>query len=118
MPCLCRNDLPIYEDIVASVNSINKIKKVKGREVLLSSWEAPIRGYEQIEQRIDDGLLYLKRIHEAVIEAKKQNKNDLMDLCRQVVGQMGLPPVAATPLVARSLAANLSAMEIIDLFKR
>jgi hydroxyacylglutathione hydrolase len=112
------NDLPIYEDVVASFNSIIKIKKVRNKEVLLSSWEAPIYENERIEQRIDDGLSYLRRIHETVIRTKIQNKEDLMDLCRQVIKEMGLPPVMATPLVARSFAANLSAMEIENVFRQ
>jgi len=111
------NDLPIYDDIVASVKSIRKLKKVKNIDILLSSWEAPMHGYERIEKRIDDGLLYLRRIHEAVLKTESQSRGDLMDLCRHVVNEMGLPPFAANPLVARSLASNLAAKEIMDLFE-
>ncbi len=110
------NDLPIYEDIVASVDSIKRLKQIKNIEVLLSSWEAPLQGYELIEKRLDDGLLYLRRIHEAVLKVKGHTQEDLLALCRQVVKEIGLPPFAATPLVARSLAANLSAIEDMDLF--
>lgn len=112
------NDLPIYEDIVASVNSIIRLKNVKDIEVMLSSWEAPIHGYERIEQRIDDGLLYLRRIHETVLKAKGRDKEDSMDLCRHVVNEMGMPAIAVSPLVARSFASNLSALEIEDLFQQ
>lgn len=110
------DDLPIYEDIVAAVNSIKRLKNVKNIEVLLSSWEAPIHGRQLILQRIDDSLLYLRHIHAAVMRAKGQGREDLMDLCRQVVNELGLPPVAANPLVARSFAANLAAMEGMNLF--
>ena len=110
------NELPIYEDIVASVHSIKNLKKVKNIEILLSSWEAPIHGYEQIEKRIDDGLLYLRRIHETVLKVKSQSKEDLMDLCRHVVKEMGLPPFAANPLVAKAFASNLAAIENMNLF--
>ena len=110
------NDMPIYEDIVASVNSIRKLKKIKGIETLLSSWEAPIQGYERIEKRIGDGFLYLCRIHETVLRARSQGKEDLMELCRYVVNEMGLPPFAANPLVARAFASNLAATENKDLF--
>lgn len=110
------HDLPIYEDLVASVNSINRLKNVKNIEVLLSAWEAPLHGGDQIKRRIDASLLYLRRIHEAVIRAKGQGREELMDLCRQVVSELGLPPVAANPLVARSFAANLAAMADMNLF--
>lgn len=110
------NDLPIYDDIVASVNSIRKLKKVKNIDVLLSSWEAPIHGYERIEKRIDDGLLYLRRIHEAVLMAKSQGKEDMMELCQHVVSELGLPPFAANPLVARAFASNLEVINNKNLF--
>lgn len=111
------NDLPIYEDLVASVHSIKRLKKVKNIELLLSSWEAPIQGCEQIQQRIDDGLLYLRRIHEAVLKAKSEGGEDLMELCRYVVKDLGLPLLVANPLVARSFAANLAVMGVMNLFE-
>lgn len=111
------NDLPIYEDLVASVHSIKRLKEVKNIELLLSSWEAPIHGCEQIHQRIDDGLLYLRRIHETVLKAKSEGGEELMELCRDVVKGLGLPLLAANPLVARSFAANLAVMEGMNLFE-
>lgn len=110
------NDLPIYEDIVASVDSIRKVKKIKNIDILLSSWEAPIQGYERIEKRIDDGFSYLRRIHETVLKARNQGKEDMMELCRHVVSEMGLPPFAANPLVARAFASNLAAINNKNLF--
>ncbi|OGQ97397.1 MAG: MBL fold metallo-hydrolase [Deltaproteobacteria bacterium RIFOXYD12_FULL_57_12] len=110
------NDLPIYEDIVASVHSIKRLKEIKNIEILLSSWDAPVLGHEQIEKRMADGLSYLQRIHETVQRARSQSKEDLMDLCRYVVNEIGLPPMAANSLVARSFASNLAAMEFVNLF--
>lgn len=112
------NDLPIYEDVVASVNSIKKLKKVKNIESLLSSWEAPMHGDERIGKRIYDSILYLRRIHETVLKAKSHGEEDLMDLCRYVVTEIGLPPFAANPLVAKSFASNLAAMADMDLFQQ
>lgn len=110
------NDLPIYEDIVASVDSIRKLKKVKNIDILLSSWEAPIQGYERIEKRIDDGFLYLRRIHEAILMARSRGKEDMMELCQYVVSEMGLPLFAANPLIARAFASNLAAIDKKNLF--
>jgi len=109
------NDLPIYDDFVASVHTMKNLKRAKNIEILLSSWEAPVHGFEQIEKRIDDGLSYLRRIHEAVLRGKSQGREDLMDLCRYVVQEMGLPPSAANPLVARSFASNMATGDIKDL---
>jgi hydroxyacylglutathione hydrolase len=111
------NDLPTYDDIVASVDSIKKLKSIKTIDILLSSWEAPIHGHEQIGKRINDGLYYLRRIHETVLKATGQGKDGLIDLCRFVVSELGLPPAAANPLAARAFASNLAAIEFNNLFE-
>jgi len=107
------HDMPIYENFVASINSINRLKKVKNIEVLLSSWEAPIHGYKHIQKRIDDSLSYLGRIHEAVLQEQNRSNGDVMELCRNVVRKLGLPPFAANPLVARAFASNLESPDTI-----
>ncbi len=104
------NDMPIYDDFSVSLESINRIKGVKEADILLQSWEEPLRGYTQIQKRIDDGLSYLQRIHESVRKASGQGIKDPMEICRIVVGELGLPPFAANPLVAASIASNLAAM--------
>ena len=105
------NDLPIYEDIIATVESIRKLKNERSIATLLSSWEPPIHGYELIEKRIEDGFSYLHRIHQTILESTDEIRKDLMKLCAHVVGKLGLPPAAANPLVARSFASNLAAIE-------
>jgi glyoxylase-like metal-dependent hydrolase (beta-lactamase superfamily II) len=109
------NDLPIYDDVAASVDSIRKLRNLKDIEVLLSSWDAPIKGRSDIDRRIDESLAYLRRIHDAVLKWSGQGNEDLMELCRLVVSELGLPPLAANPLVARSIAANLAALSRVDL---
>jgi len=100
--------LPIYDDIVASADSIKRLQKVQGVEVLLSSWEDPVFGSDRIAQRLDAGMSYLRRIHESVLHARDQGRDDVLDVCRHVVAEIGLPPSAVNPLVARSMASNLS----------
>jgi glyoxylase-like metal-dependent hydrolase (beta-lactamase superfamily II) len=104
------NDMPIYDDFTASLDSINRIRGIKEADVLLQSWEEPLRGYTQIQKRIDDGILYLQRIHESVRKASAKGIKDPMEICRIVVGELGLPPFAANPLVAASIASNLAAL--------
>ena len=102
------NDLPIYDDIAVCVASINKLKNIDHVETLLSSWEAPLQGREQIRQRIEGSKAYLERIHALVLAASSSGELDYMALCRQVVAQLGLPPFAANPLVAKALASSLA----------
>jgi glyoxylase-like metal-dependent hydrolase (beta-lactamase superfamily II) len=101
-------DLPIYEDIVACMDSIKKLNSLEGVETLLSSWEPPVQGQEKIKKRIAQGAFYLQRIHSAVLEAKNLSQ-DIMEICKQVVGTLGLPPIAVNPLVAKAFASSLAA---------
>lgn len=109
-------DLPIYEDIAASLRSIRRIENMaRGVETLLSSWEAPIRGHENIMRRIEAGRLYLKKIHAAVMRNHAGGKETGMDLCLRVVADLGLPPFAANPLVAAACMSSLETADEIDI---
>ena len=85
------------------------MRQFEEADILLSSWEPPIRGREALEKRIDDGISYLGMIHESVLEEQSSGKKDLSELCPVVVRKLGLPPFAANPLVARAFASSLQA---------
>jgi hydroxyacylglutathione hydrolase len=115
-------DLPIYDDVLASVASIKKLKGIDGVTVLLSSWDEPREG-AQVYQQMDDGLRYLQRIHEAVINVVDGDRSLAADddkkeeLCRRVLVELGFPEQAANPLVARSFEANVKVIEEMDLLR-
>ena len=99
--------MPIYDDVTASARSIRRLMSLPGIDLLLSSWDEPRSGVEAY-QALNEGLEYLHTIHKAVLRSKPEKDSvDLMQLCRQVVDDLGLPSFAANPLVARSLAAHL-----------
>ncbi len=101
-------EMPVYEDVLASVESIKKLKNIPGIHHLLSSWDEPRKG-DEVYRRMDEGLEYLQRIHTAVITCSGDKaKPDTMELCRCVLGELGIPPDAANPLAAKSLASNLA----------
>jgi hydroxyacylglutathione hydrolase len=101
-------DMPIYEDAAASVASIKRLKAISGINHLLSAWDDPREG-EEAYRRMDEGLGYLLRIHEAVVQVNINRPSlEPMDLCRAVLREMGLPEDAANPLIARSFEANLN----------
>jgi len=55
-------------------------------------------------------MAYLKRIHKAVIKnSSNEKQQNIMDLCKKVVGELGLPPFAVNPLVAKAFASSLAA---------
>jgi glyoxylase-like metal-dependent hydrolase (beta-lactamase superfamily II) len=103
-------DIPIYEDITKCIELIGTLKKIKNVENLLSSWEPPIQGQEKISKRMDESIAYLKRIHTAVINnSSNEKQQNIMELCQKVVSELGLPPFAANPLVAKAFASSLAA---------
>lgn len=108
-------DLPIYEDILESARSIKRLKALEGIEFLLSSWDDPRTGCRAYEI-MDEGLRYLRNIHEAVLKIAKGSRDlDPMDLCRRVLKELDMPETIANPLVARSFQASIAAMDGCDL---
>ena len=101
-------DMPIYQDILASVQSIRRLKRIGH---LLSAWDEPREG-EEAYQVMDRGQEYLQQIHKAVLKAAgvmgSSEKIDPLELCRQVIAEMGLPLHMANPLVARSFMSSLN----------
>ncbi|MEW6173317.1 MAG: MBL fold metallo-hydrolase [Bacillota bacterium] len=110
-------DIPIYDDVQESVDSINKLKGIGGVNLLLSSWDEPREG-ERAYRAMDDGLRCIQCVHEAVLKAAGgDSPQDPVELCRRVVAEMGLPPAAANPLAARSFAAHLKVCDRADLLR-
>ncbi|MBA4423338.1 MAG: MBL fold metallo-hydrolase [Syntrophus sp. (in: bacteria)] len=58
--------IPIYVDPVASVASVQKLKKLSNVQYLLSSWHEPIAG-KRIEEAMDEGYGYIMKI-DAIVE--------------------------------------------------
>jgi hydroxyacylglutathione hydrolase len=109
-------DLPIYENISSCIESIKRLKSIDGVEILLSSFEPPIRGRENINKSIEKSISYLQRIHNSVLEASKV-REDIMELCKLVISNLGLPPFAANPLVAKAFASSLAVKDNKKLFE-
>jgi hydroxyacylglutathione hydrolase len=99
-------DLLVYDDAVGSVQSVKRLRGIAGIRVLLSSWDEPRRG-EAAYQRLDKGLEYLQKIHEAVLTSEQNGSPDVLVLTQKTAAALGLPPHAVTPLLARTFAANL-----------
>lgn len=101
-------EMPIYEDVSSSVNSIKRLKGIADIRYLLASWDGPRKGNEA-QERMDEGLRYLQLIHEAVLGAAGNDPSpEPMELCRKVLEKLGLDPSIANPLAARSFASHLS----------
>jgi len=110
-------DLPIYDDMATSLRSLRKLLDLSaGANTVLSSWEEPVQGKEEISRRIRGSIAYLERIHNAVLHHHKKHNETGMALCRMVVEEIGLPPFAANPLVAKAFMSSLALVDRKDLF--
>lgn len=108
-------EMPVYEDVSASVKSIKKLLSVSGIRHLMPSWDEPGKG-DQVYQKMDSGLNYIQRVHEAVIKClENRTEVDPMELCVTVVEKLGLPREAANPLVARTIMAHLKMRGCADI---
>ncbi len=103
-------DLPVYDDVAESEESIRLLRSLRGIRVLLSAWDEPRYGDNAYGQ-MDLALDYLRKIHAAVIAAAGDGDTDPMELTRKTVALLGLPPQAVNPLLARTFAANLRARD-------
>ncbi len=103
-------DLPVYDDALASMQSLERLRRLSGIRVLLPAWDEPLRGGE-VYVRIDKGIEYLRRIHDTVQALTASGPVDRMELTRKAAAALGLPPEAATPLLARTFAANLRVLD-------
>lgn len=101
-------EMPVYEDVLASVASIKKLKAIPDVRHLLASWDEPQKG-KDICQRMDEGLQYIQRIHDAVIKCSENIPGPKpMELCLRVIEELGMPQDFANPIVARSFMAHLA----------
>ena len=101
-------EMPIYEDLTASVGSIERLEAMAGIKILLAAWDEPRQG-EQAYRSMDRGRKYLQHIHEAVLKiAGSHRELDPMELCRRVLAELGMPVTMANPLIARSFQASLN----------
>ncbi|ACV61087.1 beta-lactamase domain protein [Desulfofarcimen acetoxidans DSM 771] len=103
-------DMPIYDDVMALVSSVKRLKNEKF-ELLLAAWDEP-RDSKQARGLMDEALHYLKRIDDAVVKVSggEQAKVD-EEFLKQVLAELGLPAAAANPLIARSFASHLKILE-------
>ena len=98
-------DLPLFDDIGESIASIKKLLQIPNIDVLLSSWEDPIKGSSQIRDRMQESLQLLRTVHETVCSNIEEGQDD-MQLCERVVNALSLPAFAVNPVMARAFASS------------
>ena len=107
--------VPIYEDVATSIQSIKKLKQIKGLEVLIASWDDPQFG-TSVYPSMDAGLQWFQQIHEAVLaETAGSDALDPKDLSARVLKRLGFPEIPLVPIVVTSIGAHLKLIDHPDL---
>jgi glyoxylase-like metal-dependent hydrolase (beta-lactamase superfamily II) len=98
--------IPVYDDVLSSVDSLKRLARIDGIRIMLSSWDNPQEGilaYQQLRRALD----WLQQVHTAVLHTAADCPADPMELCRRTATVIGLPVEAATPMLARTFSAHL-----------
>ncbi|MDD1653347.1 MAG: MBL fold metallo-hydrolase [Methanomicrobiales archaeon] len=101
-----RGDLPVYDDALGSLRSVQRLRGLAGIRYLLPAWGEPWKGDEAYRQ-MDSAIEYLQAIHGAVLAAAGTGSPDPMALAGKTAAALGLPPQAVNPLFARTVTAHL-----------
>jgi len=103
--------VPIYENVAVSIESIKKLKQIKGLEILMASWDDPQLG-AGVYPSMDAGLQWFQQIHEAVLtETAGSDAFDTDDLSARVLKRLGFPEIPLVPIVVTSIGAHLKLLD-------
>lgn len=101
-----RGGLPIYEDVAASMESLEKLKRIEGLKVLLSSWDEPRSG-ESVYALMKEGIAWIRHIHEVIRKERGDAPApDFAEFSERVMKALGFPLMAPGP-VAGTIRAHL-----------
>ncbi len=108
------HDIPIYEDVLASLRSTEKLRSLQDVRVLLASWDEPRRG-DDVQRVLARGAEQIRMLHRQVLKAKDTlHSSDATQVGRQVFEGLGLPQSAFNPLFLRTIEAHLRLSDNLD----
>ncbi len=108
-------DIPMYEDILVSMKSIQKLSSIEGIKVLLTARDKP-RQHQKAYDVLEAGLKYLQRIHEVVVNnACAYASLSEPQWCRTILEELGISTAVANPLVGRSFISHLEYRDMANL---
>ncbi|MEK6711904.1 MAG: MBL fold metallo-hydrolase [Nitrospinota bacterium] len=102
--------LPIYEDVHATLASLDKLRALQGAEVLLSAMSRRVSRGGEVAAHLEAGEGYIRRIDRLVREAQKEKGAGIPpeEAGRFVFQGLGLPLEAMIGIVSRTFAAHLA----------
>jgi hydroxyacylglutathione hydrolase len=103
--------VPIYEDVATSIQSIQKLKQIKGLKILIASWDNPQFG-ASVYPSMEAGLQWFQQIHEAVLKETAGSEDlELKQLSTRVLKRLGFPETPLVPIVVTSIGAHLKLLD-------
>jgi len=98
-------DIPNYDDFKDMRRSLARLKEFRDLAVMLSSWAEPVCDKAGMAEAIQKGENYLAALDAAV---KKHYAHDAagMECCRNVLAELGLPPIFALPMVHKAFLSH------------
>ena len=99
--------IPIYVDPKASIQSIQKLKKISGLKYFFSSWHEPISG-NQINIIMDEGIRYIQKIDEIVTDLDKTMPPETSgeELGLRALERLGIKTNKVLPMVRTSFESH------------
>lgn len=104
---LVPGDMPIFDNYQSAVCSLRKLGNID-LKWLLSAWDEPKQSAEA-KILLAESIDWLRNINVTVHKFSKiRGSGNYMEICRNVVAELGLPQFAVNPLVASSLMSCLA----------
>jgi len=100
---------PIYEDPHAAVQSLLRLRGIRGVSVLLSAWQDPVHGGD-IAPVLEDSIAWIRRIHAAAVASQK-GCGDPKKIVLMAVRRIGLAPEMLNPLAEQSIRSHLEFLD-------
>jgi hydroxyacylglutathione hydrolase len=99
-------DMPVYDDPLLSVHSLERLLALTNLRGLLSAWDIPRLGGEA-HATIADAISLLERIHTAIRTVSQTvAATDPIAFCRETLRELHLSEALANPLVARTFLGH------------
>lgn len=99
-------ELPVFDNLQQSLASLAQLEAC-GATMLLSAWAEPVRT-PAIQPTLQAAADWLRRIETVVQQLAGLTRPEPMELCSRVVAELGLPPLAINPIMARTCMACLT----------
>lgn len=94
-----KNDIPNYDNYHDLMNSLDRIRKNIGENLILTSWTPPLTSKSEIIGLIEEGENYMHTLDKTVRKYYLPDNDKITDPCSRVIGELGLPPFFNNPIV-------------------